>query len=102
MHAVISGQRPSKPENAEKIGVTEVVWKFLGECWRGDRAKRPVISEILRRFCEITGEGKSTDSAIEVAIPRLDIAGDRNSVVSENPPSTVTLCELYSSLSFDD
>ena len=79
MHAVISGERPPKPENAEEIGMTEVLWDLLEECWREDRTKRPNISEILGRFCEITGERKSTDSTVEVA--GLDTTGNRNSVV---------------------
>ena len=85
MNAVISGERPPRPDNAEKIGMTEVVWELLGECWREDRTKRPIISEILRRFCEITGKGKTTDSAIGVVISRPGAAGNCNSMASENP-----------------
>ena len=56
VHAVISGERPPKPENAEETGMTEVVWGLLEECWREDRTTRPTAVEVLRRFCEITGE----------------------------------------------
>ena len=84
MHAVFLGERPPKPENAEEIGMTEAVWELLGECWREDRTKRPVISEILRKFCETTGERKTTDPATDMAISRLDIAGNPSSMVSEH------------------
>jgi len=70
MHAVISGERPPKPENAEEIEMTEVVWELLVECWREDRTKRPNISEILGRFCGIIWERKASD-------PTIDLAGTR-------------------------
>ena len=88
MHAVISGERPPKPENAEEVGMTETVWELMKECWREDRMEKPDISQILRRFCRITGERQTTDSAIEVTIPRLDAADNRGSVVSEKPSLT--------------
>lgn len=56
IHAVISGERPAKPENAVGIGMTEVVWDLLRECWSEDRTTRPNILDILRRLCDITGE----------------------------------------------
>ena len=92
-HAVIFGERPPKPENAEEIGMTEAVWELIRECWREDRTERPVISEILGRFCEITGERKTTDSVIDVAISSRDIAGNRSSMVSENPSLATVSCE---------
>ena len=78
MFVVISGERPPKPENAGEIGMTDVVWDLLTECWREDRTKRPNISEVLGRFCDITGERKTIDSTIEVAGPRHDITGERD------------------------
>lgn len=56
MRAVISGERPAKPENAEGIGMTEAVWDFLRECWREDRTARPNILDALRKLCDITGK----------------------------------------------
>jgi serine/threonine protein kinase len=84
MHAVISGERPSKPENAEKIGITEVVWDLLRECWREDRATRPNISDVLGRFCDITGEGRTIDSVIETVGPRLDTTDSGGPIHSES------------------
>ena len=88
IHVVVDGERPPKPENAEEIGMTEALWGLMRECWKEDRASRPVIQEILRKFCEITGEKKTTDSAAKFATPRLDVAGTASLVVSEGPSST--------------
>ena len=85
MLAVISCERPPKPENAEEIGMTETMWKLITECWREDRTKRPDISQILRKFYEITGERQTVDYVIEAAIPRLGASG--------NLPLTAVSCE---------
>ena len=91
--AVISGERPPKPENAEEIGMTEAVWDLIRDCWKEDRTARPTITEVLKRFCEITGESKTTDSMLEeFAPPRLD-AGNRNSVVSQSSSLATAQCE---------
>ena len=91
--AVISGERPPKPENAEEIGMTESVWELMKDCWKEDRTARPTITEVLKRFCEITGESKTTDSMLEeFAPPRLD-AGNRNSVVSQSSSLATAQCE---------
>jgi len=86
---VVSGKRPPKPENAGEIGMTEAVWELMNECWREDRTKRPDILQVLKRFCIITGEGQT----VEVAIPRLDVADNRISVVPSNASSTSLSCE---------
>ena len=82
IRAVISGERPAKPENAEAIGITEAVWDLLKSCWKEDRTARASISDILRRFCDITVEAKTADSTIEVARPPLDITSNRGSIRS--------------------
>ena len=87
MQVIISGERPSKPEDADQIGMTDVVWGLVTECWREDRTKRPNISNILKRFCEITGEGKTTDSKLGLAAPGMDIGPSHDSIRSE------TLCK---------
>ena len=94
MFAVISGERPRKPENAEEIGMMEVVWGLLKECWKDDRMARPTIAEVHRRFREITSENEITDSVLEEFVPpRLD-AGNPNSVVSQSSSLTTAQCEL--------
>jgi len=90
--AVISGERPPKPEDAEGIGMTEDLWNLLQECWNEDRRVRPGISEIMRTFRSITGEGTTTDYTAGAALPRSNSAGERDSVDSRG--SWITrLCE---------
>ena len=96
-HAVISGERPPKPENSESIGITEAVWDLLRECWREDRATRPNILNVLGRFRSITGEAKSTDSTTEAPGLRIDTGFNRDSIHSE---TTAVQCE-WSDSSFD-
>jgi len=91
MLAVISGERPPKPENAEEIGMTEVVWNLLRECWEGDRMKRPSILDVLGRFCDIAGERKTVDSATEPAGSPLP--GNNCSGVFENASQMNFSCE---------
>jgi len=84
VHAVVSGERPPKPENAEEIGITEVLWDLLRACWREDRTTRPAIAEVLNKFCEITGEGKTIDSTLGgYSAPRLT-TGNRSPVISHS------------------
>jgi serine/threonine protein kinase len=82
INAVISGERPAKPENAESIGIPDVVWDLLRECWKEDRATRPNTSDILGKLRSITAERKTTDAAIEMAGPRLDTTGNLSSAHS--------------------
>ena len=56
--AVILGERPAKPEDAEEIGVTDALWDLLNKCWREDRKMRPSISATMRNICEIIGGRK--------------------------------------------
>ena len=93
IHAVINGERPPKPENAEEIGMTEAIWGLMEECWKEDRAERPVMPEVLRRFREITGETKTIDTGAESAMLRLDIPGQPNSIVSGSPSLATFVCE---------
>ena len=82
--AVIFGERPPKPENAERIGMTEAVWNLLKECWSEDRTVRPTITEVLKKFREIIGEGKTSDSALERSAPLRLNTGNHSSVVSQS------------------
>ena len=93
IHAVIEGARPPKPKNAEEMGMTEPVWELVGECWRENRAERPTMPEILKKFCEITGETKTIDTGAEFAMPRLDTPGKHNSIVSRSPSLATFACE---------
>ena len=47
IRAVISGERPTKPENAEEIGMTDSLWNLLRDCWKEDRKTRPNIHHVV-------------------------------------------------------
>jgi len=65
--AVTFGERPPKPENAEKIGMTEVAWDLLTECWKEDKTARPIIIQVLEKFHKITRDSKTTGSPPRVS-----------------------------------
>jgi len=44
---ISSGFRPTKPENAEAIGISESLWKLIQKCWDGERTRRPQIQEVV-------------------------------------------------------
>ena len=93
MHTVVSGERPPKPSNAEEIGMSEVVWDLLRECWREDRMTRPTIAEILRKFCEIAGEHRTTNSTSEEFKTFRLNSSNRISATSECSHLTAVSCE---------
>ena len=44
---VVEGVRPAKPENASKIGFSDLLWDFVGRCWDGIMELRPKIGEVV-------------------------------------------------------
>lgn len=65
IHAVISGERPPKPENADIIGMTKAVWDLLEVCWREDRATRPNIAHVLETFYDLVDEGRTESMLVQ-------------------------------------
>lgn len=93
VHSVISGVRPPKPKNAEEIGITEVVWNLLKECWGEDRMTRPTIVEVLRKFLEVTDERRTTGPTLrELKTPRLKTSNQCSAVSQWLHMATVS-CE---------
>jgi len=39
--SIVDGTRPTKPEDAAAIGLSDPLWKLLQACWSGNRALRP-------------------------------------------------------------
>lgn len=93
IHAVTSGERPHKPENAEGVGMTEVVWDLLRECWKEDRTARPTINHVLKKFRRITTESETADSTIQGFLAAQSNTRNRASVFSQNSSLTVVSCE---------
>ena len=65
MYVVMLGGRPAKPENAEEIGMTDVVWGLLKGCWEEERMTRPNAAEVLKKFYEIASENKPTNPTLK-------------------------------------
>ena len=45
--ATLSGIRPSKPANAETVGISESLWELIQKCWDGVSGWRPQIREVV-------------------------------------------------------
>jgi len=47
---IVRGGRPSRPEEARSLGLSDSVWDMVERCWKQDPAQRPLISEVLGFF----------------------------------------------------
>ena len=47
MHAILKGDRPRKPEEAEGLGFTTRLWEVVQRCWSVNVRKRPDAREML-------------------------------------------------------
>lgn len=74
--AVTNGQRPHKPMDLGKVGMTERVWDLMEKCWNPNRMARPTIIQVLEKFYEFTGGNKVTNSTVQrFATSRLHPGG---------------------------
>ena len=88
--AVILGERPPEPDDAEGIGMTGLAWDLLGKCWKEDRTARPTIEQVLEKFHEIASERNTPNrTKLGTATPRLSTR-NCSSVPSQNSSSTAT------------
>ena len=44
---MLNGSRPTKPQNAPAIGLSDSLWDFIQLCWDSDRTRRPTAAEVL-------------------------------------------------------
>lgn len=52
VHAIIEGRKPSKPDEAAELGITDGLWWTIDCCWLRDRDMRPDVGAILSRLAE--------------------------------------------------
>lgn len=45
---ILRGGRPEIPANAQELGLTAKMWKFLESCWQENPKKRPTMREVVR------------------------------------------------------
>jgi len=44
---ITSGQRPSRPQEAQELGLTDSVWDMTLRCWQQDPTCRPTVTEVV-------------------------------------------------------
>jgi len=44
--SIVNGTRPTIPENAATIGLSDPLWELLQACWNGDRSQRPRMQDV--------------------------------------------------------
>jgi len=51
---VVEGVRPTKPENASAIGLSDPLWSFVRRCWDGEMKLRPKVAEVVSQLGRAT------------------------------------------------
>ena len=44
---ITGGERPIRPQEAQELGLTDLVWEMAVRCWEKDRALRPTVTEVV-------------------------------------------------------
>ena len=44
---VMDGSRPARPQEAQELGLTDLVWDMTVWCWHQDPVQRPTIREVV-------------------------------------------------------
>ena len=47
---VIRGERPERPQGAERRWFTDYVWAMLGRCWEPKPSDRPSVEDVLQHL----------------------------------------------------
>ena len=47
---ILRGGRPQMPTNAQELGFTREMWKFLESCWHQNPKKRPTMQDVVMRW----------------------------------------------------
>ena len=53
--SILEGLRPSKPQNAGEVGLTDEMWKAIQKCWRKNPDKRPKVAEVVEQWQNFVG-----------------------------------------------
>ena len=51
---VVQGVRPTRPENASAIGLSDPLWSFVQRCWDGEMELRPKVAEVVSQLGRAT------------------------------------------------
>ena len=44
----MDGKRPTRPQEAQELGLTDLMWDTTVRCWDQDPAQRPTMTEVVR------------------------------------------------------
>ena len=44
---IMGGERPARPQEAQGLGLTDLIWNMTLRCWRQDPAYRPTATEVV-------------------------------------------------------
>ena len=58
LYHVITGVRPTKPDDVEQIGFGDGTWKLVEECWIEESARRPTIDQVLTHLTRVAAYSK--------------------------------------------
>jgi len=47
VHAVLKGERPEKPLDAESLGFSPMLWELIQSCWSESSSDRPTARQLL-------------------------------------------------------
>lgn len=48
--AIQKGERPRKPESAESLGFSDILWRLVQMCWSESPSARPTARDLLRHI----------------------------------------------------
>lgn len=65
------GLRPEKPENAEKIGLTNRIWEHLQSYWSEVPNERPTIEKVVEQWQEIVANAQKEEKWVTALLRRL-------------------------------
>jgi hypothetical protein len=74
---VVAGQRPTRPMNSMKLGISDEMWQLLECCWNADRLTRPGVTKV-RNFLQ---EAIPTWTPLPPDDPSWDVQDDESEIV---------------------
>jgi hypothetical protein len=93
MLKVMSGERPKRPNELRKIGLSDEVWRLVELSWQHEREKRPSISFVLSRLRGAT-PGISILEKLEDFDPNSEESIDVLWSVLESPTSKIIAADM--------
>jgi len=78
---ISSGFRPGKPENAEKIGISESLWKLIQKCLEGDKTRRPQIKEVTEGVASAADNCHVFTPASAMPKPEMEVVEEESELL---------------------